>query len=136
MYWAEGTKEKHAAITNSDPRVIEFMINWLQEFFHIAPNQLSAHLHIHTGQNEADMKKYWSNLTGIPIENFHKSYIKPKSNGQRKKKLYHGTIRIRVKKQGSTYILFQILGTVAGFVENTLGKEGAPEDWMKKPKYA
>jgi len=95
LYWAEGSKTKNAEVSNSDPKIIKFMVKWFEKFCSVKPIKLKAQLHVHSGQDEVRMKKYWSVLTGIPLNNFCKSYIKPEGTGHRKNILYNGTIKIR-----------------------------------------
>lgn len=96
LYWAEGTKTKHFSIANSDPHLILFMIKWFKEFFKIAPKELKMSINMYSQQNEADLKKFWSELTGVPLSNFGKSYIKPVNKGFKKNTLYYGTVRVYV----------------------------------------
>lgn len=98
LYWAEGSKTKNFAITNSDPVLIVFMVCWFKKMFDISPLVLKAHLNIYSQQNEAEVKQFWSEITGIPIENFGKSFIKPVSKGFKKNNLYYGTIKVYVPK--------------------------------------
>jgi hypothetical protein len=96
LYWAEGSKTKHFAITNSDPTLIQFIIHWINDILEISPKSLRAELNIYPQQNENSIKSFWSRKTGIPLQNFKKSFIKPISSGYKKNILYHGTIRVRV----------------------------------------
>ncbi len=98
LYWAEGSKTKNFAITNSDPVLIVFMTHWFKKMFDVPPSTLKAHLNIYSQQNEAEVKKFWSDITGIPIENFGKSFIKPANKGFKKNNLYYGTIKVYVPK--------------------------------------
>lgn len=136
LYWAEGTKQKTTAITNSDPQIIIYMARWLEEFYGIGPKILTIELHLHSGQNEQNMKQYWSKLTGVPIANFQKSFVKPEGSGYRKNVHYMGTVKLRVRGQGSTYLLFKILGSIAGLIQKTLNEKAKPEKWMTKLPYA
>ncbi len=137
LYWAEGNKGSHsAAVANSDPRVIRFMAQWFKEFFKVANHEFSIHLHLHTGQDENKIKEYWSKLTGVPIQNFGKSFVKPEGSGYRKNILYNGTVKLTVKRQGSTYLLFEILGSLSHFLNQVLGEPIRPESWMSKLPYA
>lgn len=54
------------------------------------------------------MKKFWSDLCGIPLKNFGKSYIKPSNKNYKKNNLYYGTIKIRVPK--STDLRIRVFG--------------------------
>lgn len=136
LYWAEGCKQKKTSIANSDPRIIRFMISWFRDFFSIQIDQFTVHLHLHSGQNEKNMKKYWSHITGIPMRNFIKSFVKLEGSGYRKNTLYNGTVGLRVKCDGSTYLLYTILGCIAGYLEQTIGERTDIESWMKKLPYA
>jgi hypothetical protein len=98
LYWAEGSKGGSFEITNSDPRLILFMVRWVNDVFHIAPDMLKPRLNIYSQQDESAIKQFWSDLTGIPLENFGKSYVKPVNKGYKKNNLYYGTIKIYVPK--------------------------------------
>ncbi len=111
LYWAEGSKTASGLIiTNSDPRMILFMVKWFDKVFNIHPTLLKARLNIYPQQNEEELKTFWSSLTGIPIENFGKSYIKQLSSGYKKNNLYYGTARLEVPK--STNKKHQISGWI------------------------
>lgn len=110
LYWAEGDKQSGVSITNSDPTFVLFYVKWLKKVFKIPPNNLSAFLHLHQGQNNDKEKLFWSKLSGIPVENFNKTFYKPVGTGHRKNILYHGTIRVRVKGKGIELLRHRILG--------------------------
>lgn len=135
LYWAEGNKKVHCGLSNSDERVIVFMIRWFRDYYEIPAEKISIHLHLHSGQNEENMKKYWSQITGIPRANFIKSFIKPEGSGYRKNTLYHGTVRIQ-PRGASTYLLYRVLGGIASYIEVTVGKQVNIEEWLEKPQYA
>lgn len=136
LYWAEGNKKSKAAIANSDPRIIKFAVLWLKEFWDVSPAQIKVYLHLHSGQNEDKMKSYWSLLTNVPLQNFGKSFVKPEGSGYKKNILYNGTVKIEVKKTGSTYLLFRILGAINGFLNKVIDEPVAPEKWMSVLPYA
>lgn len=98
LYWAEGSKTSGFKITNSDPDFILFMVKWLEKIFGIQTKNLKAWLNVYPQQNESSLKQFWSQLTGIPFENFGKSSIKPLSKNYKKNNLYYGTITVRVPK--------------------------------------
>ena len=115
LYWAEGAKSQYVDITNSDPMLIKFMAGWLRIFFRVPEEKFRATLHLHSGQDEEQIKTYWSKLTNIPIYQFGKSYIKKEGSGYRKNILYKGTIKIRVCNSN---LLYQILGWIEGVIRN------------------
>ena len=136
IYWAEGTKNSTTAITNSDPRIIKFMAQWLSKFFEIKPHQLGMELQLHPGQNENKIKRYWCKITGIPKLNFRKTHIKSEGSGYRKNRLKYGVAKIFVKMNGSTYLLYKFLGAISGYLNLTIGERIRPEDWMRVLPYA
>jgi hypothetical protein len=97
LYWAEGDKANHFAIANSDPLLIAFMVNWWRHVFNVDGSALIAHLNAYPQQDEKKLKEFWSELTGIPLANFGKTFIKPLNKKYKKNNLYYGTIKIRMK---------------------------------------
>lgn len=136
LYWAEGNKQRGAALANSDADVIRFIAKWFTDFFQVTPDHMSIHMHLHTGQSVEVERAYWSGITGVPEANFQKPFFKPEGSGYRKNVLYHGTVNLHVKEKGSTYKLFEILGCIAGFQKMVLNKAPRPEEWMDKSQYA
>jgi len=116
LYWAEGSKGKMFEITNSDPHFIVFVTRWIHLIFAIPPNQLKARLNIYPQQNEAGIKKFWSNLTGIPVKNFGKTYVKPLSTGYKKNNLYYGTMRIEIPR--SVDLHYRVLGWIKAILHD------------------
>jgi len=115
LYWAEGAKSaKYVDITNSDPHLIKFMIDWLHIICEVPKDKFRASLHLHSGQDEEEIKRYWSKVTNIPIIQFRKSYFKKEGSGYRKNKLYKGTIKIRVCDSN---LFHKILGWIEGVIE-------------------
>jgi len=102
LYWAEGNKTKQFALTNSDPLLVKFFIEWARNVFDVSPVDFKAYLNIHSEQNDVEIKKFWSTITGIPLGNFGKSFIKPVGKNYKKNKLYYGTIKIRMVCGGDT----------------------------------
>lgn len=117
LYWGEGSKGNRCQVTNSDPALIYFAVFWLKEVLNVDPRQLKARLNIYPQQDELLIKKFWSNLTNIPLENFGKSYVKPLSKGYKKNNLYYGTMRIEVPK--SSDMRHRIWGWIHAVIGNT-----------------
>ena len=136
LYLAEGTKKSTMAITNSDERIIKFMKSWLGEFFQIKPEQLVMGLQIHPGQDEMKIKKYWSKITHVPMGNFHKTFTKSKGSKYRKNRLENGIVKLVVRNEGSTYLLFKVLGAINGYLNITVNEPINPKNWMSMLPYA
>ncbi len=129
LYWAEGGKTSMFNMTNSDPYLILFWVKWLNKIFKIPATQLKAWLNIYPQQSEKNIKKFWSELTGIPVKNFGKSYIKPLSSNYKKNNLYYGTVRVSVPK--STDYRYRVFGWT-----QTALKDIAPEINLLQKRWA
>ena len=76
LYAGEGNKtEGRAGFANSDPKIIKFMMNWFIRVCKIPMSKFRGSIWLHEELNEMVAKEFWSNLTGIPKEQFHKTYI-------------------------------------------------------------
>jgi len=117
LYAGEGTKtDRKVSFANSDPLLIKFMASWFREFCNIEESSFRGALWIHENRNENLAKEYWSEITNIPIEHFHKSYIAENKSSSRK-------IRKHIHKYGIFRVGFsnskvhrKIMGWIAGAV--------------------
>lgn len=112
LYMGEGAKGGTTSIANSDPVILQFVLAVLQHNYGIKPESIKCDLHIRADQDPDQLKKYWSEKLGIPLENFRKSYIDQRSAGRptydRYKGvcvLYCGTVAIQ-RKLVYLYTLF------------------------------
>lgn len=120
LYWGEGSKKKREFyICNSDPELINFMISWLKKFYGVGFDRLKAVVGINEihRNRENIVKRYWSDITGIPLDRFRKtSFKKTKLH-----KVYanfnnhYGTLGVTVLKGSDIY--YKILGLIKGLSE-------------------
>ena len=116
IYWAEGNKRGQLTIANSDPILIKFMVEWMRKVFNASYTDMKVHLNMYPQQNETEIKNFWSELTGIPLKNFGKSFVKPANKNYKKNTLYYGTVKIRLSKSGDN--LHRTFGWVRKFLED------------------
>lgn len=99
LYSGEGYKnDGKGGFANSDPILIKFMSKWFQEFCHLPLSKLRGAIWIHEGLDGTLAKRFWSELSGIPEEQFHKTYIaKDKKDSKKIRKNIHkyGVFAIR-----------------------------------------
>lgn len=127
LYWGEGSKKNgQLQFCNSDPKVIQFLLLWLQKCFDIPKEHFTCwvginEIHI---KREDIVKRYWSEITKIPLNQFRNTSYKRVEN----KKIYenfeehYGTLFIRVVKPFIIY--HQILGMI-----EALGKQANVAQW-------
>ncbi len=120
LYWAEGTKKQRELVfCNSDPKLVQFMIRWLQRCFDIPISRLRCSIGINEIHKDREniVKKYWTDITGIPLVQFTKTSFKKVKN----KKVYanfnqhYGTLAVEVAKPAEFY--YQILGLIEGLYQ-------------------
>lgn len=129
LYWAEGDKKHDFKITNSDPHLVLFIVHWLEKFFQVDRKTLKVSLNIYSQQNDNDLKQFWADLTGIPLRNFGKSYVKPANKGYKKNTLYYGTARIYVPK--GINMKHRVYGWIKAVLQNIEGEvELAERRWI------
>ncbi|MBL7036638.1 hypothetical protein ISR94_02215 [Candidatus Microgenomates bacterium] len=117
LYWEEGSKKtRKLGICNSDPEMIKFMISWYSKFFNLGPKRLSLRVGINQSheKRETIVRKYWSDITGVPMSNFRKTSFKRVVNA----KIYEnhdnhfGTLDVVILKPGDLY--YKMLGLIKG----------------------
>lgn len=108
--------------------LVAFMVRWFDITFNVSPATFRAHLNIYSQQNESDLKKFWSDLTGVPLNNFGKTFIKPANKGFKKNNLYYGTIKVRVPK--GTDMRHRIFGWIQAALQDEIPRiESVQRKW-------
>jgi hypothetical protein len=129
LYWAEGSKEKAYkpgsifAFSNMDPKMIKIVLIWLLKVCKIPKNMLIFDIFLHeTHKNKlAEVRKYWSKVTGFSVKNFSRVYWKKntvKTNRRNTDGKYHGVLKIKVRR--SSELVRKIAGWSEGIFENVI----------------
>ena len=125
LYWAEGYKRlavrngrqlthHPVALTNSDPKLVAIFLSFLREICLVPDEKIHADIRIYEHMNENELLKFWRQVTGIPQQNFGKTYygISKSSLGKRPfNRLPYGTIAIRIN---NTDLFHKIMGWIEG----------------------
>lgn len=125
LYWAEGykrpvvrngrTRTYHAvSITNSDPLLVSVFVRFLRDCCRVPLQKIKASLRLYKHLNEKELIQFWHRTTGIPLDNFRKTYygISSASKGQRPyNRLPYGVIQIVV---ADTKLFHTIIGYIEG----------------------
>ncbi|PJE58669.1 MAG: hypothetical protein COU83_02620 [Candidatus Portnoybacteria bacterium CG10_big_fil_rev_8_21_14_0_10_40_22] len=122
MYWSEGytyTGGEQVGFTNSDPKMILFILKWFREICGVLNKNITLQVKINKIHKNRIKKveNYWSKLTEIPLNQFNKTVlIKSKV-----KKVYpnhdnhYGTLRITVRQ--GTRLRRKIIGWIEGLTQ-------------------
>lgn len=112
LYWGEGgkTHQGSARVSNSDPSLIKVMMRFFREVCCVETSVFRGHVHIHSHLDAERAEKYWSKVSGIPIRQFYKTYVKPSIASKGKKDtLPYGTFDIYVPR---TKLFLEIIGQI------------------------
>ena len=96
LFWCEGEKDVTSGVRfiNSDPLMVKKFLALLRESFNLDEAKFRALVHLHDYHDVDTQQKYWSELTGIPLVQFHKPYQKCHT-GKQTKAGYQGCISVR-----------------------------------------
>lgn len=96
LYWGEGAKEGGTIdLSNSDPRMIRLFLKFLREVCGVQEKRLRVLVYCYADQDVGNLEKYWSKITGIPLNQFQKSYVREDYSSEKSGKLEHGVAHIK-----------------------------------------
>lgn len=76
LYLGDGNKgDKAVGFSNSNPKVIQFMMGWFRDFCKVDDSRFRGGVWIHDNLDVSKAEKYWSRLTEISMDQLHKTYI-------------------------------------------------------------
>jgi predicted transcriptional regulator len=119
LYWGEGGKANKgvACVANSDPKIIQIMMRFFREIYDVPETKFRGNVHTFSHLNAKTAEGYWSNISGIPMTQFYKTYSKPSIASLNKKdSLPYGTFQLYVC---DTNIYLKIMGMIERLGEFT-----------------
>jgi len=125
IYWSEGYTAPvnyEVGFTNSDPKMVLFMLEWFKNCCKVSNNRFSFRVGINEIHKDRVKKveKYWSQLTGIPLSQFNKVSLKKTKIKKIYKNYneYYGTLRIKVRQ--GTRLRRKIDGWIEGLISSKI----------------
>lgn len=118
IYWCEGEKTRNdrtLAFTNSDPSLVRTFLHLFRKGFSVEEHKFRVCLHLHDYHNERKQIRFWSHTTGIPANQFLKTY-KKSHTGKRAREGYAGCASIRYY---DTRIARQLQAVARAFLKQT-----------------
>ncbi len=114
LYWGEGYKKTRNmfVFANTDPEMIVLMMEFVRKICHVPLAKIRGRVNLHPEHPSHISEKYWSNLSGIPITQFHKPLLAiPRSSKGIRKSLPYGTFRIIIS---DVILVSRIFGWIDG----------------------
>jgi len=124
LYWAEGfKKDSRLGFANSDPDMIKFFLKWLIKSCGVSKEEIRLRVGLNISHKDRieKVKKYWSELTEIPLNQFQKPFFQKFTWKKEFKnpEEYFGVLRIRANKQRRLFR--KIHGWIEGLKLNAAG---------------
>ena len=102
LYLGDGCKgDRSVDFSNTNPEIIRFMMQWFRDFCEVPDDKFRGAIWIHEGLDVDRAKKYWTKITGIPENQFFKTYIAENKINSRK-------VRKNIHKYGIFSINFSV----------------------------
>ncbi|MDP1719155.1 MAG: helix-turn-helix domain-containing protein [bacterium] len=125
LYWAEGYKRPIVrngkevtyhpiSLTNADPVLINVFLAFIRRICNVPVKKIKANLRIFQHLNGEEVLKYWVDTTGIPRENFNKTYLGVSKSSMGKRpfnRLPYGVLQVRIS---DTKLFHRLIGWIAG----------------------
>jgi hypothetical protein len=103
IYLGEGSKiGDYIRISNSDPRIIKFSIDWFKKHFGLGESNFRLRIHIYPDNDEDKIIKFWINAVSLKREAFFSSYIDGRLNKKKDRAgvLPYGTAHLSIVSNG------------------------------------
>lgn len=97
LYLGEGCKTRRGALMfgNSNPFTISFFLRLLRQCYNIDESKFRCTVQCRADQNIKKLENFWFRITDIPLSQFYKARVDPRTeNKPSKKKDYKGVCRI------------------------------------------
>lgn len=104
IYLGEGSKiGDNIRISNSDPRIIKFSIDWFKKHFGLDESNFRIRIHIYPDNDENKIIKFWMDAVSLKREAFFSSFIDRRLNKKKDRAgvLPYGTAHLSIVSNGN-----------------------------------
>ena len=120
LYWGEGQKKgREVRVSNSDPELIKFIIDWFKKEWGISYDRFTAFIIINKTHEKRlkEVENYWLEVTKFSRWQFTKTILVDRKNKKNYSNFpnHYGTLTIRIKKP--TTLHHQIIGLIEGLIQ-------------------
>ena len=120
LYLGEGSKTyENVRIVSSDPKIVKLSILWFKRVCGLQIKNFSPAVHIYPDNDQAEALRYWSKITGIPVNQFQKTQVDRRVDKSIKKihKLPYGTINLQIRSRGNKECGVTLHRRIMGWIE-------------------
>lgn len=115
LFLGEGSKTNTSCVVfgNSNPIVIGLFLNFFRKCYQLDEKKFRCTVQCRVDQNPEELKKFWSRITKIPLKQFYKTQVDPRTMGKPSKKPdYKGVCRIDYLSADVVYDLNQAIKVI------------------------
>ncbi len=115
LYAAEGarsnkkTKNFTVDFANSNPRLIKIFLAFLKQICRVDEARLRLYLFCYPNQDSQELRRFWSNLTGISLNQFTKPYVRKYCSKKNEGVLRYGLLHIRYADKRLLYEIEKLI---------------------------
>ncbi|MBL7068311.1 MAG: hypothetical protein ISS34_00415 [Candidatus Omnitrophica bacterium] len=103
LYWGEGKTTRrdvwNLELNNTDPNLLKLYCSFLRKYLKVDDSLFRVRLFLYTDLNEEKCKSFWSELLGISLSQFIKSYISESRSSVTKNRLPYGTCSVYISSK-------------------------------------
>ncbi len=123
IYIGEGAKTNDIVrVINADPKIIRFAVKWFEEACGLLKENFRIRLHLYPDNNINKCIKFWSDVSGIPVSQFQKTYIDIRKDKKMFKigKLPYGTAHLSIRSNGEKKFGVFLARKINGWIDGVL----------------
>lgn len=120
LYLGEGDKaHENIRFVNSDPKIIKLAMKWFTDICGAEMKNFKPYLHLYPDNDVKTSSRFWSEITGIPIEQFGKITIDKRKNKTtiKRRSLPHGTLHLQVKSNRAPNLGVKLHRKIMAWIE-------------------
>ena len=121
LYLGEGSKSnEQIRFSNSDPETIKILVSWFKTNCNLKNKNFNPYIHTYPDNNIEETINYWSKTTGIPKNQFGKTYIDRRTDKSKikRKTLPYGTLHLRIKSYSEKEFGRRLHRRIIGWIES------------------
>ena len=123
LYVGEGSKTSNAVrLSNSNPAIMRFSVRWFIETCGLAKENLRIRMHLYPDSDENVCKRYWSKITGLPLNQFQRTSFDVRTGKKIEKrgKLPYGTVHLSVRSISPKPLPVSLFKRIMAWIEVSL----------------
>lgn len=123
IYIGEGTKTNDIVrVINANPKIIRLAVRWFEEVIGLSKENFRIRLHLYPDNNIKQCAEFWSNISGIPLNQFQKTQIDLRKDKKisKKGKLPNGTAHLSIKSNGKKEFGVLLARKINAWIGNVL----------------